>query len=320
MATPAPIFEDAPAKAVTARLRRILLGLALSLAGLDVVWIFATHLRIVWLGYLNLILLSAVMLFASEVYRSKRPDPRLSAMLFGAGFLCLFTAAASVLNYCLLTVAGTSIDPQLAAVDRALGFDWPAVMAAVAPHPTLNLVLQVAYISMLPQVALLTIALAGQKTYAHIYRFCLAVAVGALVCIGIWTLVPSFGAMAVYAPPPNMPLALDQAYAHQLAALLANGPGVISAADTKGLIGFPSYHAVLALLVMFYGWKISWLRWPAVVLNLVVLTSTPIQGGHHLVDVLGGIAVTALSLGAVRALEMPRKMAQQRFPESSATA
>jgi hypothetical protein len=294
----------------TVRLRKILLGIALSLTSIDVAWILAAHLRIVWLAYLNVILLSAVLLGTSEVYRVKRPDPRLSAMLFGAGFLCLFTAAASVLNYCLLTVAGPSIDPQLAAIDRALGFDWPALMSWVAPHRLLTLALQAVYISMLPQVALLTVALAGQRTYAHIYRFCAAVAVGALVCIGVWTLMPSFGAMAVYAPPPNMPLALDQNYARQLTLLLANGPGLISPADTKGLIGFPSYHAVLALLVMFYGWKIFWLRWPVVVFNLAVLAATPIQGGHHLVDVLGGIAVTVLTLYAVNALEMPRKMGQ----------
>ena len=302
-----PHYEEAAPRGA-ASLRRVLLGIALSLVLVDAAWVFAAHLRIDWPGYLNLLLLSSMMLAASEIYRRKRPDPRLSAMLFGAGFLCLFSTAASVLNYCLLTVAGASIDPQLAAIDRALGFDWPALMSAVAPHPILNLVLQVAYISMLPQVALLTIAVGRRKTYLDIYRFCMAVAVGALVCIGVWTLAPSFGAITVYAPPSNMPLVLDPAYARKLVALLAHGPGVISAADTKGLIGFPSYHAVLALLVMFYGWKISWLRWPAVVLNLLVLVATPIQGGHHLVDVLGGVAVTALALGMAHALEMPRKI------------
>ena len=112
-----------------------------------------------------------------------------------------------------------------------------------------------------------------------------------------------------------MPLALDRHYAHQLAALLAHGPGLISPTDTKGLIGFPSYHAVLALLVMFYAWKVSWLRWPAVALNLLVLVATPIQGGHHLIDLLGGGAVAALALWTVNALEMPRKMRHSLAPD-----
>jgi hypothetical protein len=282
----------------SARLRQVLLGIALSLLLLDAAWIFAAHLRVDWLAYLKLLLLSVAVLTASEFYRRKRPDARLSAMLFGAGFLCLFSVAASVLNYCLLTVAGQPVDGALAAIDREIGFDWPAVMAAVAAHPLLNLVLLAAYVSMLPQVAVLTIALASRKNHLLIYRFCIAVAVGALTCIAVWTLMPSFGAFAVYPVPADMPLALDTAYARQLAALLAHGPGVISPTDTKGLIGFPSYHAVLAFLVIFYGWKLPRLRWPALILNLTVLVATPIQGGHHLVDVLGAIPVFALALHA----------------------
>jgi membrane-associated phospholipid phosphatase len=117
--------------------------------------------------------------------------------------------------------------------------------------------------------------------------------------MALWTVAPSFGAFSVYDLPKsaaNLPLALDQSYANALAALLKNGPGYVSPRDAKGLIGFPSYHAVLALLVIAYTRAIPALRWPALVLNLVVLIATPLQGGHHLVDVLGGFPVAGLSI------------------------
>ncbi len=95
-------------------------------------------------------------------------------MLFGSAFLCLFSAGASVLNYCLLTVAGPRIDAPLAALDRAMGFHWPAAMAWLGGHPVINTVLLAAYSSMLPQVALLMILLARKDSHEQVYRFCLA--------------------------------------------------------------------------------------------------------------------------------------------------
>jgi hypothetical protein len=283
------------------RLRRVLFGTALFLFAIDAIWAPLAHFHLDYGRYIELALLSVLLLGGSQFYQSKRPDPRLSAMLFGAGFLCLFSAAASVLNYCLLTVAGGRIDFALAAIDRSLGFNWPAVMIALAPHTLVTSVLFVAYNSALPQIALLLCALGRSPSYVAIYRFCIAMSVGALICIVTWSIAPSFGAISVYGVPAaasHMQLALDQNYAQVLINLLAHGPGFISPVDIKGLIGFPSYHAVLALLTIYYSWPLKILRWPVLLLNLVVLAATPIQGGHHLIDVLAGIPVTALALFA----------------------
>ncbi len=294
---PSPIRTD---KDSVTRLRGLLWKLAVALMALDGAWALAARFDIAWGAYVQIMLLSAALFGGSAFYRHRRPDPRLSAMLFGAGFLCLFSAFAAMLNYQLLTLAPhRTLDASLAAMDRALGFDWPAAMAAVARHPLLNAILHAAYVTMLPQVALLTVVLARRATYPAIYRFSLAVAIGALICIVIWAIAPSFGAIAVYDLPASwghLPLALDKAYAHELAALLAQGPGLIAPDRVQGLIGFPSYHAVLALLVAFYAFKVPYLRWPLLVLNLLVVIATPIQGGHHLVDVLAGGVVTAVAL------------------------
>jgi membrane-associated phospholipid phosphatase len=284
--------------------RQLLEILAVGLLLLDLLWAACARLNVDYGAFLPMLFLSAALFAGSVFYQKRRPDPRLSAMLFGAAFLVLFSACASVLNYCLLTVAGPRIDTSLAALDRSLGFDWPSVMAAVARHPALNALFNTVYPSMLPQVALLITVLAGRATYPAIYSFCLAVAIGALVCIAVWTLAPSFGAISVYELPAtwgHLPLALDKNYARELVALLTQGPGLIMPDNTKGLIGFPSYHAVLALLVMYYAWGARWLRWPAIVLNLLVLAATPIQGGHHAVDVLGGALVSVIAIYGARA-------------------
>jgi membrane-associated phospholipid phosphatase len=84
--------------------------------------------------------------------------------------------------------------------------------------------------------------------------------------------------------------------------------------NIKGLIGFPSYHAVLALLVMYYAWGASWLRWPAIILNLLVIAATPIQVGHHAVDVLGGAIVSVFAFYGAEACMVGRIKLQPHFP------
>jgi len=274
----------------------LLLALLAILAGADAVWVMLGQFALDGGSFARLSLLSAGLLMGARFYQTIRPEPRLAAMLFGTGFLCAFSLGASLLNYLLLTRAGARIDVELAALDRALGFDWPRAMAWMAQHPRLNLAALIAYSSMLPQVALLTIALATVEE-ADVYRFCAGLALSALSCIAIWSFAPSFGAFSVYPfAAGTMKLALDPAYGHDLARLLRDGPGLISPRDTKGLIGFPSYHAVLALLVMWHARKIRILRWPAIILNSAVLLSTPIQGGHHLIDVIAALPVAALAI------------------------
>jgi membrane-associated phospholipid phosphatase len=122
-------------------------------------------------------------------------------------------------------------------------------------------------------------------------------ALSAPICIAIWVLAPSFGAFSVYAlPDAHLTLALDSTYARELERLLRDGPGLISPRDAKGPIGFPSYHAEMALLVIWYLRDVNYLRWPVVALNLAVLIATPVQGGHHAVDVLAAFPVAAFSV------------------------
>jgi membrane-associated phospholipid phosphatase len=105
-------------------------------------------------------------------------------------------------------------------------------------------------------------------------------------------------------------LALDSAYAQELVRLLRDGPGLISPRDAKGLIGFPSYHAAMALLVIWYLRDVRILRWPVVALNLAVLMATPVQGGHHVIDVLAAFPVAALSIFVTARMARAAKIAK----------
>ena len=280
-----------------------LFALAGGLVMADLVWWRLGHFQVspVYAGSLAL---GVLLLAAGLFYERRRGEPRLAAMLLGAAFLVIFSAGASVLNAFALTIAGPNSDRFFDRLDRALGFHWDTAVLAVMRHPLLNEMFFIAYNTVLPQIAVLLVALAIWGRVESVYRFSARLAAGALVTIGIWTIAPAFGAMALYVLPPDIhvPLSMTGEVGRAQIGLLKTGPGlIVPDALHSSLIGFPSYHCVLALLVGWQAWELKGLRWPLILLNAVVLVSTPIQGGHHLMDVLGALPVTALALWMTRA-------------------
>jgi hypothetical protein len=284
----------------------------------DCIWAYFGHFDIDAGAYAKLAILSVVLGMGSLFYDRVRLSPPIAAVFFGTAFLIGFSASFSALNYLLLTVAQSRIDTVLAHVDVMLGVNWPAMMGAAADHPVSNLILHVTYISVLPQLALVVLCLGWTEKTSQIHEFCLALAIGAAICIAFWTVFPSFGAFSVYQLPSDisgrLDLALDSRYAHQLVELLSHGPGRIAPDDAKGLIGFPSYHAAMAVLVVWYARSLRYLCWPLVAWNVVVLVATPIQGGHHVIDVPAGIGVAAVSVALTAWIA--RKAARQRWRQA----
>jgi membrane-associated phospholipid phosphatase len=70
-----------------------------------------------------------------------------------------------------------------------------------------------------------------------------------------------------------------------------------------GLITFPSFHACGAVLLAWAFWGVRAARVPALMLNLTMLASTPLDGAHYLVDVIGGVLLAAAGIALARTLE-----------------
>jgi hypothetical protein len=281
-------------------LNRLLLAMSAAIVVLDGTWLVAGHLSYDVGNYGMLFALMLPLAAGGAFYARVRRDDVLNALLCCSAFLIVFPAGCALLSYLLVTIAGPRIDTVLAAADRAIGFEWPTLMAFIAQYPKVNMLLGLAYVSVMPQTVILIFALGFSKRIAELYRFSLALAVGAVITLAIWTLAPSFGAFSVYTLPDatagRLGLVLGFDYGHALVQMLRDGPGFISPKELRGIVGFPSYHTLQALVLMWYARDLKALRWPAIALNVAVLAAIPIQGGHHLVDAFGGMAVTVLSI------------------------
>src|SRR5450830_1443204 len=89
--------------------------------------------------------------------------------------------------------------------------------------------------------------------------------------------------------------------------------------DMQGLISIPSLHTVMAVLLV-YAMRGTGILLPVfIVVNVAMLVSTPIDGGHYLVDVIVGAAL-ALGLIALerRQSTLPHAVASTTPPISLA--
>jgi hypothetical protein len=302
-------------------LKRTLFAIAAIYIAIDAVWLGLVHFDIELVNYL--VPAAAVPFFigGSAFYSRKRRDEALSTLFAVAAFMVTFPPACNLLSYLLLTVAGPRIDVWLAHLDHAIGFDWLSVMAVAADHRAATEFLKYAYLSVFPQTLVLILLLGWKKRFEEIYGFCLALALGAAITLAVWALFPSFGAFSVFHLPGdvarNLGLALDTDYGAELTRMLRNGPGHISPADLRGIIGFPSYHTLQAVVLAWYARRLAFVRWAFIALDAVVLLAVPIHGGHHLVDLFGGLVVAAAAIAiaaAVVAYAQRQDEARSRLP------
>jgi membrane-associated phospholipid phosphatase len=85
----------------------------------------------------------------------------------------------------------------------------------------------------------------------------------------------------------------------------------IALESMQGLISIPSLHAAMAVLLVYTARGIRFVLPASLALNLAMLASTPIEGGHYLVDVFAGCA---LALGLI-GLGLQRKPRPAAHPQ-----
>ncbi|WP_157019759.1 phosphatase PAP2 family protein [Mesorhizobium xinjiangense] len=271
---------------------------------LDLTMILHAGQAVDWIGYASAGAMGLAVFGIGQVYRFVGRDERIAMTATAAGLFILFTLVASLFNYLLLPVGGERIDTLLIAIDTRLGYSWPDLVAAVTQVPPLGSVLRFVYLSSLPQlvVVILVLGFAGRRDQLH--RFLLTGLLGAILTIGIWTIAPSSGPSAYYDLPEHVESALGivvgSDYGAELNRLMANGSSRISPKDALGLIAFPSFHTVMALMSVWFMASVRPLFPLFLSVNLLMVPAILVHGGHHLVDLAGGAVVFVLGLYASR--------------------
>lgn len=210
--------------------------------------------------------------------------------------------AAPLATAVLVTCEFPMVDAKLAAADRLLfpAFSWPSLARWFGSHDAVSRVLSHVYSTLGWQPLLLfaVLTLSGRAQMA--WRVMTAWSAALLICVITFTFTPALDAYTYFAiGHREMPGILSDTSwnAPRILTGIRNGTiDTLGNSTMEGLISMPSFHAAGAVILAWGYGKVAWLRWPFLVLNLIMLVSAVPVGGHYLIDILAGLLVAVIAI------------------------
>jgi hypothetical protein len=219
-----------------------------------------------------------------------------------------------ILGLCIISIVGASArihfplrDIDYGAFDSMLGVSVPGIRQwslhheagriANASYPLLNWFVL---------AAMFVPALAGRVVAAR--GFLVANVIAFAISIPLFTLFPAIGPWyAFHSAASSSQLGLQKE-------ILNLHSGASQTMRVAGIVCFPSFHVIWAILA---AWSLSTfrpMRIPAAILCSIIICSTLTTGWHYFCDVLSGCVIGVISLAGARALEIGLR---RNAPETS---
>jgi hypothetical protein len=256
-------------------------------------------------GYVALVFAATVA--PLSIYMAMRQFDAWSIGVFSFPVLFAINFAFAFGSQFTLFYIGSSfpiIDAWLHYADTMMGFDWVSYYTFVCNNEYVFKVLAFAYHSALWQPLALTALLIALRNRLNYYTLYLAFALAFVLVCFVALFFPALNAHHFYAAGGTLEAAFAPEFSGQTAApaLWARdylrAPG--AAFGDLRVITFPSFHAAMAAIFISAAWAMPVIRWPFVVLNVLLLAATPPIGSHYLIDVIAGCLIGLLSWVAAR--------------------
>jgi hypothetical protein len=292
-------MEEGSGQIETGEDRGLLLAawvLTLVLGGLD--WIWADRIGIAFVGWMRLGLMLAALLAIGFRYRQAGRDRRLSDAGNYAALWIAFSIAGVIFTYLAATLSMPLRDAEFVAQDAAMRFDWRQWYAFVGAHRAIELPLFVAYATFLPQIVGSIPYFAHTRQTNRNAELIWIAMISLILTTMVSAILPAVGPYVHFSGHQTADIVV-------LMSLRAGGPHNFAFSDLYGIITFPSFHTVMAIVFVYVHRPPSRSFVPVAILNAMMLLAIPSEGHHYLVDMVSGAAVAGLSIAVVSAAMPP---------------
>jgi hypothetical protein len=220
--------------------------------------------------------------------------------LIAFSFVSLLGAIAS---YPVMALSHGFSDAVLAEADHLMRFNWVDWYEVTAAHPLLQFAGRFAYkcIFISPPLLLGYFASTGRKAEAR--QFIAAFWLAAAISLSIAIFLPAQGPL-VYLWRGVVDYVPATAFyqADLIPMLRAHHVHLIDPGALRGLVSAPSFHTASAVIFIATAWPHRQIRVPVLVVNLMMLLATVVEGTHYLTDMLSGGIVAIFSIAAMGTL------------------
>jgi hypothetical protein len=272
-------------------------ALTLALGVID--WIWADRIGWSFAGGGRILLMLAFLLAIGAIYGYSGRSSRLSDAGNYAALWVAFSAAGATATYLAATLAMPLRDAEFIATDAAIGFHWLAWFDFIHVHPVIQLPLFIAYVSFLPQIVGSILYFAHTRQASRNAEMLWLTMVSLILTTILSAPFPAVGPYVHFFGRPTEDIVV-------LMSLRSGMEQTVVFNNLQGIITFPSFHTVLAIIFVYVHRPPSRSFVPVTILNVLMLLAIPSEGHHYLVDVIAGAAVAALSIVIVRAAALRR--------------
>jgi hypothetical protein len=236
-------------------------------------------------------------LFLCAWYFVRRGDQKGYHLLL----IAFWMALATNLHLLPMFVAGRAdahlADATLARWDRAFGLEVTQIIALSRHYPAVDHALGVVYRSLMLLIAAAVILTPLTGRVVAAMETIVACVISISLAFPAFAMLQARGPWRFYG---YAPLINQDGFEAQFDALKSKAWYFVDFGYKEGIICFPSYHTILAVLAAVALSRIPYLGWIAKVWAALIVVSTLTTGSHYVVDVLAGLAIAALSVAGAR--------------------
>lgn len=282
-------------EAVVHGLLGVLLISALTLLAINQVFFHFTVWPIPMEMFTGVPLLLLIWLVIGHVHRARWP--RFGLVAITCSKIGLYVTVCTLCCMAILTTPFAIIDHHLVRFDRSLGVDVTHLMAWAYQYPFLLKVLTFSYDSWYFQIIVTPLIMALLKKSEVINRYYMGVFISLVFITFIFYFFPTIAPAGVMQSPY-----FGEDQYHLVQRFNEIHQRLPITVFDGGVIGFPSPHVILSLLVLVAWRKIKIVFYPLIILNAFLILATMALGYHYLADVLASAVIVALVLTAIHFL------------------
>jgi membrane-associated phospholipid phosphatase len=182
-------------------------------------------------------------------------------------------------------------DEALAHFDKMLGLQVPSILHFTANHSWMKATFAVSYDLLFPLMVLSVLIPAVMYRWTAAKELVVATSLATVIGSMMFAFSPAIGPWVVY---PIVPSAQQTTCATLFLALRSGSFHMLSP-DDKGIICFPSFHVMLAIVSCVAMCSVRVLRIPAILLASLIVISTLTTGWHYVADVVGGLTLAVIA-------------------------
>jgi membrane-associated phospholipid phosphatase len=182
-------------------------------------------------------------------------------------------------------------DAALAQLDQLLGVQVPSILHFCANHWWMKAAFAISYDLLFPMMVLSVMIPAVMYRWSAAKELVVATSLATIIGSLWFALYPAIGPWVVFHFAPSE----QQQTCETLFLTLRSGSLHVLSPDDKGIICFPSFHVMLAIVSCVALCSVKMLRIPAILLSSCIVVSTLTTGWHYIADVIGGVTLAVLA-------------------------